>query len=160
MLGLLVYQGITTTELYKLEVGHIKLREGEIQIPGTKKSNERILQLESHQILELYDYVLQVRKEIQAQSGQQTEILLISPQGGGNISNYLQSLLNILKKQNKQIQNAQQLRASVIVKWLKQYNLREAQYKAGHRFISSTESFLINETEGLQEEVNQYHPLG
>lgn len=160
MLGLLVYQGVTTTELYKLEVSHIKLREGQIQVPGTKKSNERILQLESHQILELYDYVLQVRKEIQEQSGQQTERLLISPKGGEKISNYIQSLFKDLKKQNQQIQNAQQLRASVIVKWLKQYNLREVQYRAGHRYVSSTESFLVNETEGLQEEVNQYHPLG
>jgi len=58
------------------------------------------------------------------------------------------------------LENADQLRASVIVKWLKQYNLREVQYLAGHRYISSTESYQQSEMEGLSEEVNQFHPLG
>jgi integrase/recombinase XerD len=40
------------------------------------------------------------------------------------------------------------------------YNLRQAQYLAGHRYISSTESYQQNEMEGLSEEVNQFHPLG
>lgn len=56
--------------------------------------------------------------------------------------------------------NAKQLRASVIVKWLKMYNLREVQYMAGHRYISATEAYRQNELEGLAEEVNQFHPLG
>lgn len=160
MLGLFVYQGIQSAELNKLEVNHIKLREGQIQIPGTKRSNERTLQLEAHQVLDIYDYVLQIRKEILAKSGQETNQLFVSPKGGNDQSNYISALMRELKRQNKQIKNAQQLRTSVLVKWLKQYNLREVQYKAGHRFISSTEHFLVNETEGLQEEVNQYHPLG
>jgi site-specific recombinase XerD len=56
--------------------------------------------------------------------------------------------------------NAQQIRASVITKWLRIHNLREVQYLAGHRFISSTESFMENDMEGLKEEINQFHPLG
>jgi len=55
---------------------------------------------------------------------------------------------------------AQQIRASVIVKWVKQYNLRKAQYQAGHRYVSSTEKYLQNEAEGLKQEIEQYHPLG
>ena len=49
--------------------------------------------------------------------------------------------------------------ASVITKWLKQYNLREVQYLAGHRYISTTESYQQNDVEGLAEEINMYHPL-
>jgi integrase/recombinase XerD len=48
----------------------------------------------------------------------------------------------------------------VIVKWLKLYNLRKVQYLAGHRYISSTESYQQSEMEGLTEEVNKFHPLG
>ena len=144
----------------KLEVDHIKLREGQIEIPGTKRSNSRILQLESQQVLDIYNYTLHVRQEILKLSNQKTEQLFISPKGGNDQSNYISALMRELKKQNSNIKNVQQLRTSVIVKWLKQHNLRETQYKAGHRFISSTEHFLVNETEGLQEEVNQYHPLG
>ena len=58
------------------------------------------------------------------------------------------------------IVNVRQLRASVIVKWLKLYNLRKVQYLAGHRYISATESYQQSEMEGLTEEVNKYHPLG
>lgn len=160
MLGLLVYQGIQSAELYKLEVGHIKLREGQLEVPGTKRSNERLLQLESQQVLDLYNYVLEVRLEILKINNHHSDSLFVSPKGGNDQSNYVSALMRELKRQNKQIKNAQQLRTSVLIKWLKQYNLRETQYKAGHRFISSTESFLVNETEGLQEEIQAYHPLG
>jgi integrase/recombinase XerD len=64
-----------------------------------------------------------------------------------------------LKKHNSKVKNAQQLRASVNAKWSKRYNLREVQYKEGHRYIGSTEAFLVNETEGLSEEVSKFHPL-
>jgi len=65
-----------------------------------------------------------------------------------------------LKAINPSVLNAKQIRASVITKWLKIYNLREVQYLAGHKYISSTESYLENDMEGLQEEVQQFHPLG
>jgi site-specific recombinase XerD len=55
MLSLLVYQGVKTEELIKLEVRDVKLKEGKIEIPGGLKSERRILQLESHQVLEFYD---------------------------------------------------------------------------------------------------------
>jgi integrase/recombinase XerD len=40
------------------------------------------------------------------------------------------------------------------------YNLRKVQYMAGHRFISSTESYQQSEMEGLTEQINKFHPLG
>lgn len=159
MLGLLVYQGLTTNELSRLEVNHIMLREGKVDVPGSKKSNGRILKLEPVQILDLYDYLFQSRKELLAASGQETERLFVSHQGGMNLSNYMQLMLKELRPQHKKLVNAKQIRASVITKWLKQYNLREVQYMAGHRYISSTESYLQNDMEGLIEEVNKYHPL-
>jgi integrase/recombinase XerD len=64
-----------------------------------------------------------------------------------------------LRKIDPNVKNAKQLRASVIMKWLKQYNLREVQYMAGHRYVSTTESYRQNEMEGLKEEIMQYHPL-
>ena len=65
-----------------------------------------------------------------------------------------------LRKLNPSVINTKQIRASVITKWLKVYDLREVQVLAGHRYISSTESYLQNDMEGLQEEVQQFHPLG
>jgi len=158
MLGLLIYQGITTSELAKLEVNHIKLREGKIQIVGSHKSNERTLTLESYQMMELYDYTEQTRPKLLQDN--LTEKLFISEGGNSDVPNYMAAILKRLRKQSPKLKNARQLRASVITKWLKQYNLREVQYLAGHRYISSTESYLENDLEGLQEEVQQFHPLG
>ena len=160
MLGLLIYQGLKTEELAKLEVTDIKLREGKIEVPGGRKSNHRTMTLESHQIMDLYEYILQARQDILKETGEQTNQLIITTTGkASTISNLVNSFLRPLKAQNKTLLNAKQIRASVITKWLKQYNLREAQYLAGHRYISTTESYLQNDVEGLIEEINQFHPL-
>lgn len=160
MLSLLVYQGVKTEELIKLETKDVKVREGKIEIPGGLRSEGRILQLESHQVLELYDYVNNTRKEILSTSGKQTDKLFVSIEGGDSLDSCMHRLMFWVRRKNKLVVNAKQLRASVIVKWLKMYNLRKVQYLAGHRYISATEAYRQNEMEGLSEEVNQFHPLG
>jgi site-specific recombinase XerD len=160
MLSLLVYQGIKTEELIKLEVQDVKMREGKIEIHGGVKSVRRLLQLESHQVLEFYDYVNNTRKEILANSGQNTDKLFVSIEGGDSLDSCMYRLMFWVRRKNKLVVNAKQLRASVIVKWLKMYNLRKVQYLAGHRYISSTETYQQSEMEGLTEEVNRFHPLG
>jgi len=168
MLGLLIYQGLKTDEVGKIEVSQINLREGKIDVPGGIRSNSRKMKLEAHQIMDMYDYVLQVRPEIlklepkrKSQIRQESEKLFIGD--GGNcysVSNFMTQLMIKVRKLNPSVLNAKQIRASVITKWLKIYNLREVQYLAGHKYISSTEGFLENEMEGLKEEVQQFHPLG
>jgi len=168
MLGLLVYQGLRTEELGKLEVNDVNLREGKVYVPGGVKSAGREMVLEAHQIMDMYDYVLNVRNQIatlpakrKTQQQQKTDKLFIGD--GGNcysMSNFVTQLMITVRKLNPQVLNAKQIRTSVIVKWLKMYNLRQVQYLAGHKYISSTESYLQNEIEGLKEEVQQYHPLG
>ena len=81
-------------------------------------------------------------------------------EGGKSLSSCITRLMFWVRRKNKLVKNAKQLRASVISKWLKQYNLRQVQYLAGHRYISSTEAYQQNEMEGLTEEVNKFHPLG
>jgi len=160
MLSLLVYQGVKTEELIKLEVKDVKLRDGNIEIPGGLRSERRLLRLESHQVLEFYDYVNNTRKEMLAKSGQKTDKLFVSIEGGESLDSCVFRLMFWVRRKNKLVVNAKQLRASVIVKWLKMYNLRQVQYLAGHRYISATEAYRQNEMEGLTEEISQFHPLG
>ena len=168
MLGLLVNQGLKTEELARLEVKDVNLREGKVDIKGSRKSNGREMQLEASQVMDMYDYVLKARNELQQlppkhKHQQQVESNKLFIGDGGNhshFSNYVTQLMLKVKKINPSVQNAKQIRASVITKWLRMYNLREVQYKAGHRYISSTESYQQNDMEGLREEVQQYHPLG
>jgi integrase/recombinase XerD len=65
-----------------------------------------------------------------------------------------------IRKTNNKFINFKQVRTSVITHWLKQYNLRQVQYMAGHKYVSSTETYLANQIEDLQTDIEQFHPIG
>ena len=160
IVSLLVYQGLNSTELGRLTTADLKLREGKIFINGTRRSNERTLKLESHQILDFMEYQLKTRADILTETGKQTDLLFTSFGRSTKFNNIISKLLPQLKKLNKKVKSVHQIRTSVIVHWLKMYNLREVQYMAGHRYVSSTEAYLINDLDDLQEEIEKYHPIG
>lgn len=160
ILGLLIYQGVKAEELCKIKYKAIKLREGEIEIPGGKRSEARTLQLEACQMMDIHRYMTEGRKEILKISQQESENLFVSEGKEVKLYYTLYRLTLQLKKTEPQLRSLEQIRASVISKWLKKHNLRQVQYMAGHRYISSTEKFLQNDMEGLSEEVNKFHPLG
>jgi integrase/recombinase XerD len=64
LLGLLVYQGLTSGETAKLETTHINLAEGKIYIPSTRKSNARTLKLQANQILPIKNYLEKTHPEL------------------------------------------------------------------------------------------------
>lgn len=157
MVGLMIWQGLDSHAMKSLRVKDIKLREGAVQISGSRKSNSRELALAPPQVMDMMEYLLEDRKLLLEQSGQACENLLVSTGGGSRFSVLVQQVLKKLKSQG--VSSVQQIRTSVIVHWLKQYNLREVQYRAGHRYVSSTEAYKINDLADLQEDVNQYFPL-
>ncbi len=166
--GLLLFQALRTIELSKLELSSMKLNKGVVDIIGGRNSESRNLTLQPFQILDLMRYIEEVRPELAAlplkrksQTSNSSLSLFVS-QGGNdtNFSGIMHQVVSTLGALNSQIQNAHQIRTSVIVSWLRRHNLREVQYMAGHRYVSSTESYLMNDMEGLIEEVNQFHPLG
>lgn len=159
MLGLVVYQGLRTEEILKLEVDSIKAREGLIEVPGSRRSNSRRLKLESHQVLDIYDYLQRIRGEF-TKNQTANDYLFVNTQGSSNRPLIMRNLAATMKRLYPMVSSLNQIRASVIAKWLKMYNLREVQYRAGHKYISSTEGYLQNDMGGLQEEINKYHPLG
>jgi site-specific recombinase XerD len=155
----MLYQSLDSRDLKLLSLQDVKLREGKIFIPGTRKSNERELQLEALQIIDLMEYILKTRNEILQLSGKQSENLFVSIGTSERIANIMVYLVKGLQQLNKKVVSARQLKASVIVHWLKLYNLRQVQYMAGHRYVSSTESFLVNEMDGMIEDIDKYHPI-
>lgn len=158
LLGLLIYQGIATDDVKNLELSHLELREGKITIPETKRSNERTLKLESHQVFDLYDYVNETRKEILRLTKKKDNALFISIGTGNKLQNTLQKLSEEIKEQNSNVENLHQIRASIITNWLKQYNKRKVQYMAGHRYVSSTEHYEANNIEALQDDIQKFYP--
>ena len=63
------------------------------------------------------------------------------------------------KKHSLTFRDFKQIRNSVLVNWIKTKNLREVQYLASHRYISSTERYLLGNIESLQEKIDEFHPL-
>ena len=160
ILSLLIYQGITTSEVQKLSVKDLQLREGKIYVPGGRKSNDRTLELKSHQIMDLMEYTLEIRSELLQVSGKQTDLLFISTGSSNKLSGAIDKMVRKLTESHAKLKNLKQIRASVITHWLGQYNLREVQYRSGHRYVSSTEAYKINRLEDLQADIEKYHPIG
>jgi integrase/recombinase XerD len=170
ILGLIIYQGLRTEELAKLELQDLQLRAGKITIHKAKRTEERTLKLESHQIYDLMDYVHVIRKQILEakkalhptyikQPITNNQQLFLSVGTSLNFSNVMQKLMVSVRVINSKIKDHQQIRTSVICNWLKVHNLRKTQYMAGHRYVSSTESYQVNNLEDLQEDVKKYHPI-
>ncbi|MBL1231541.1 MAG: tyrosine-type recombinase/integrase [Flavobacteriales bacterium] len=160
ILGLIIYQGLGSVELGRITEKDIKLREGKIYIAGTRKSNQRELKLEAHQILDIMEYTLKIRNEILTRENKTSEILFVSVGKSDRINNIINKLIKKLNKQNSKITSVKQIRASVITHWLKNYNLRQVQYMAGHRYVSSTEAYFVNDLDDLQEDISKFHPIG
>ena len=158
ILGLIIWQGLGTSELGKLEEIDLKLREGKVYIKGARRSNERTLKLESTQIMDLMEYQFQVRPELAKNNP--SDQLILNAQGGTTFQNIIANLLIRLKKQDKNVSSMNQLRTSVITYWLKNFNLRQVQYMAGHRYVSSSEAYQINDLDDLIEDIGKYHPIG
>lgn len=156
IVGLIVYQGLRTTDLSNLKLEHLQLSKGKIYIPGTRKSNARELELKPWQIMEFMEYTNDVRTAIQKRINNHTEQLFPINTRFTTITYHINKKL---KKTNQKVKNIKQIRASVITNWLKLYNLRQVQYLAGHRYISSTERYVQDDLENLHEIINNFHPI-
>lgn len=173
IIGFLVYQALTREELEKLEMTDIKLNAGKIEIQGGKHRGARTLKLEALQMVDLQEYISITRPAILKGEGiykigrkpdsinkeEAQNQLFVSMHGSGVIKNSFLHLLYALRRNNPKLTNAQQIRQSVITIWLKTKDLRTTQYMAGHRYVSSTERYQVNQLDDLQEALNQYHPL-
>ena len=173
ILGLLIYQGVTTGELQRMEPGHVQLNKGRIFIQGTRKTNSRYLQLQPHQILEIDAYLKRVRSGILKGTGKKrpvrkpdqvnqeliSERMFCSMGGSEDLRSTLLHMFRNIHRDHPEVRNAKQIRSSVITHWLKHYNLRQVQYMAGHKYVSSTERYQQNNLDKLQGQLEKYHPL-
>ena len=158
MVGLLVNQGLRVEELKALTVQDLQLREGSLTVHSQRRTAQRTLALESSQVYELMDYLQTVRKAfIQAQ--EPSDKLFLQWNNGEHFYNVTQLLLVHLRKINHTVKNLDQLRASVITHWVNLYDLRKAQYMAGHRYVSSTEAYKQQLLDALQADVKKFHPF-
>jgi site-specific recombinase XerD len=159
ILGLMVYQGLNSGEIKRLRLEDIKLDKASLYIPKRLKRNARYLDLKAFQILPFQIYLTELRPVILKQYSKKTDKIFSSFGIREDALNTLYDLKKRLKKHSLKFRDFKQIRNSVLVNWLKTKNLREVQYLAGHRYISSTERYLLGNIESLQEKIDEFHPL-
>ena len=147
MLGFMVFQGLRSSDLKHLEINHINDENGTIYIPSSRRSKSRQLKLQSNQMRPLFKWMAILEEK-------QASLLFVN-----NIDNQLFHLLQELRGLNHKVQNATHIRASVIMHWLKLHGKRQTQYMIGHKWISSTEHYELQDLEALTTLLDQHHPL-
>jgi integrase/recombinase XerD len=165
MLGLLVYQGLATNEIQKINVADIDTNKGTIKISSSKKSNERTLILKASQIGAMINYIENIRPKFFNYCEERESLFFALPESSKqktnatNLMHTFKPLTKQVKSIDKNLLNFKQIRASVITQWLKIEGLRKTQYYAGHRYISSTEKYLPNQIDGLIDDIAKYNPF-
>jgi integrase/recombinase XerD len=156
ILGLLIYQGLAAEEISRLEAMHVHLREGRLFIRAMKRTGERWLPLSALQLIELGEYM----HENKCKTGPLLVTGRKRPASSTNIGNRMQGMIKQLRRLNPRVINAAQLRSSVIAHWLKGNNLRQVQYMAGHKYVSSTQRYQLTTLDDLKSELQKHHPMG
>ena len=155
VLGLLIYQGLDSGEIARLETCHVKLSEGKIYIPSGRKSSSRTLKLQANQILPLKTYLEETRPALLEKRELQSTYLFPSKKS----SDLVCKIVEAIKKIHPEIKGSRQLRSSVLMNWLKTNNIRQVQYMAGHKSIRSTESYHSQDLTDLARQLELFHPL-
>ena len=150
ILGLVIWQGATSGEIDKMTLEHINFEQGTIYIPKSKRGASRELKLFNNQILQLYKYIHEARPKLSPKGEE------LSP---GRSTDIMKRLLEQLKGINQKVNSLSQIRTSIIIHWLKVYGKRQAQYMAGHKYISSTEKFELQEIDSLTDTLLKHHPF-
>ena len=162
IIGLLVYQAMTTAEILDLKIGDLQFNEGKITIPSRSRSNRRTLKLEGNQVVFLQQYQQYFRvvlhQELTPQAYMFPRARVIAPDGRLR-SNYFYDLNERIKRVLPTVINSTHIRQSVIAHWTKQYDIRMVQYMSGHKWISSTQRYDLVSLETLQAEIDLLHPL-
>jgi integrase/recombinase XerD len=163
IIGLLLNQALTTLEISKLDTGSIDLEKGIIRIRGGKKSRSRTLPLKAAQVMQLYQYIKQTRKELLSRNNNPThedQNALILSQTGTKIKH---SSISRIINQGRPVHKKMlpfKIRQSVIAHLLhNNHDLRIVQEFAGHRRAASTEEYRQTGLERLKTEIQRHHPM-
>lgn len=155
IVGLLVYQGLSTKDLGEINLKDIDLENGTIEIPKGE-NNARKLELSSNQILDLYNYIKETRLEIQKLLKQENNQKLFPFSAKSEVKSLTKGLKTSIRK-HFELKDLYQIRYSRIALWLKTYNPRETQYRAGYKSLLSLEKYRQNELESLKQAIEKYH---
>ena len=158
LLGLTIYQALDTKGIFQIKIEDINLEKGKILIPQTgRHRQERILKLESHQIMPFNHYINNIRLKYN------NKLFTRACEYEETLKTYLYILLKKVRQQSKEVNievhSLTQLRQSRYSIWLKQYGTRQAQYMGGFKNPNSLLRYQEQNLEDLKSDIEKYHPL-
>lgn len=156
ILGMVIYQGLKRVELENMRLEDLDIENGLLRVRETRTVNSRIMELVAVQILDLNNYVFEVRPQLDILG---SDYLFLSKNNGRKLANTLSYLWKTLHKHYGIKLTVREVRQSLINHWLKSKDLRMVQYLAGHKYVSSTFRYGQRSLEELQEELESVHPL-
>lgn len=166
MLSLLIFQALTTSELVNINLEDLDLENGTVHIRHSHQKQDRILALQSNQILLIYNY-LNIERPILLGRNKDEDYDLNKPHQNVIINNEGRAMnphgisrhLNQHKSKNERIIPFK-IRQSAIKNLLRKGNdLRVVQVFAGHKRSSSTEAYKQTGLEELKNIIQKLHPL-
>ena len=159
LLGLLIYQGLTSDEIIRLNVDNIDVDSGKVYVKASSKLNRRTLVLQGNQIQPLNKYINEARPAMQMVK---TDKLILNKLGhpiSVDGINAMVEPLGVLFPDRTL--NPRSIRMSVISNWLNEnkLSLESVQELAGHKWPSTTEKYIKMDTLEQRKLINKYFPL-
>lgn len=159
ILGLMIFQGLSNISIEALEEQHVKLDKKKIYVPSTAKTNSRELKLRESQKHDFESYLYEIRPMLLREAKRETSKLFFSYGESDGLGSVFQRFKQELKRQAPYLKSFPQLRESRVKLWLKEHGMRETQYLAGMRFVSSLERYKDNDKEALKSKLKVVHPM-
>ena len=153
VLGLLLFQGLDSGDIQRLCPKDINPREGTIYIPSSRTAAARKLKLESLQILSIQEYLTLPSRNINELSI--NDHLFTK----SKIQDMVSAIVRKVKQRYPEVMDPRHIRSSVIQNWLRTNHIRQVQYMAGHRSITSTERYQKDNLHDLSIQLQKYHPM-
>jgi site-specific recombinase XerD len=142
MVSLLVFQGLTCSEIVQLQSKDIDIEKGQIEL------KDRVLSLQAMQIHLVMNHL---------KKHSLTQVYLFETKNAQQLRpKWVNEYINYKRKDKKKPLT---IRQSVIRNLLKMHDLRVVQVFAGHRKSTTTEKYRTNNFEDLQADIHKLHPL-
>ena len=160
IISLLIYQGLTSDEITKLNISNVDLDNGVIHIKASAKISARTLELHITQISFLYTYIHEIR--LHSPYSENCNRLLLGKQGGGITIDGIFTVIEPLKGLfPDRTLNPEKIRLSVISHWLNERKLPVEQVMdlSGQKWPSSVMMYKKINIEEQQMLINKFHPF-
>jgi len=154
IIGLLIYQGITSQELVNIKSHHYD--NGTIFIKGDRNRLSRTIELKSVQMEPMLNYIADERPKLLKVK---TNRLILSIRGVKTSVDSIHAMINGLSGAFEKEVSPANIRKSVISYWINDrgFKLEDVQIMAGHKYPSSTQKYIRINSEKQREVMTKLH---